>query len=380
MKKKRIIALTVLLVMLAGVCSGCSRAVRLTYPENDAEVLLIPTGIKRYLDDMHTNMEETNVTDYSGIGKERRISLTWDGKSDSYDIFLSTNPDMSGAKKYTVNEPSFTPTCLLTNKVYYWHVKTDTSTSDVFCFQTDASTRWITVSGIANVRDMGGYETADGSVIRQGLLYRGTEMNNHYNISNAGKNTMLNELGIKTDLDLRWKNETSFYGTPLLESPLGQQVLYCNYPIAPYDRMLDSVTDNERDPSNPVYTREMMCKIFELLSDESNYPIYIHCFGGADRTGCLCFIINGLLGASYTDLVADYEQTTFTPNVRTRDANYEYTGENYGELFSKFLEMLRTCGEDGDSWQTLCEKYLREIGVSDEQIRSIRNIMLEVQQ
>lgn len=70
------------------------------------------------------------------------------------------------------------------------------------CFETvPKAPRLIDVDGISNVRDAGGWQ-AGNAVIRQGLLYRGSEMNligNHaIEITPAGINTMLEELKIKT--------------------------------------------------------------------------------------------------------------------------------------------------------------------------------------
>ena len=39
------------------------------------------------------------------------------------------------------------------------------------------------------------------------------------------------------------------------------------------------------------------------IADENRYPVYIHCTGGADRTGTLAFLINALLGVGEDDLI-----------------------------------------------------------------------------
>ena len=53
-------------------------------------------------------------------------------------------------------------------------------------------------------------------------------------------------------------------------------------------------------------------KFFEVLADESNYPVIIHCENGADSTGTMAFLINALLGVNEEDLIKDFELSTFS--------------------------------------------------------------------
>ena len=58
------------------------------------------------------------------------------------------------------------------------------------------------------VRDVGGAITPEGKAVRQGLLYRGSEMNSHLTITEEGLNNMREVLKINTQLDIRYpKNE-----------------------------------------------------------------------------------------------------------------------------------------------------------------------------
>ncbi|MBR5388667.1 MAG: tyrosine-protein phosphatase, partial [Clostridia bacterium] len=104
----------------------------------------------------------------------------------------------------------------------------------------------------------------------------------------------------------------------------------------------------------------LLKRIFYYLTDEKNYPIYVHCNAGADRTGTVAFLINGLLGVSFEDLTRDFELTS-TYSARWRSAGedaFEGTGVNasgtylpggtgnyvsFGELYDAMMEF----SEDG---------------------------------
>ena len=46
-------------------------------------------------------------------------------------------------------------------------------------------------------------------------------------------------------------------------------------------------------------------QVFEAFAQADQHPVYYHCYGGADRTGVVGFMLGALLGMSYTDLVID---------------------------------------------------------------------------
>ena len=140
---------------------------------------------------------------------------------------------------------------------------------------------------------MGGWKTSNGKTVKYGMLYRGQNIDN---ISDDGIKT-IKQLGLKTELDLRYESQKN------QKQGTGMNYLFLKTE-AQYDRIFD---DYYADEVKTNYK-----KIFELLSDESNYPFYTHCSAGADRTGTFAFLTNGLLGVSYEDLTRDFELTSFS--------------------------------------------------------------------
>ena len=232
-------------------------------------------------------------------------------------------------------------------KTYDWRICAGDTVSEVRTFTTEARVpRWIYVDGTTNVRDMGGWKTADGGRIRQGLLYRGSEFDTHTEVTDAGIRELCCRLGVKTDLDLRGE----VVGIRS-DSPLGADVAYRLVPIRAYDEYL-----KETEPY-PV--------IFGILADRSNYPIYFHCWGGADRTGCLACMIEALCGVSEADQDLDYELTSLSAWGKR---------SCLGEGWQMYVHGLAAFGE---TRQEQARAFLRRAGVSDETMDRIVEILVE---
>ena len=99
-------------------------------------------------------------------------------KDKEYTITYSVNADLSNAKTITTNETKINIKNLLVNQKYYYKVTADGKDSTLADFTTGDYPRWIDARPMFNVRDMGGYMTSSGQRIKQGLVYRGGEINN----------------------------------------------------------------------------------------------------------------------------------------------------------------------------------------------------------
>ena len=211
-------------------------------------------------------------------------------------LLISGSPDMSSPSVYTTAKSSFEVYNLKVSTKYYWCVQKNGRRSDVFSFTTSSALpRLIKIGGVSNVRDMGGYPSDLGGVIKQGLIYRGSEFENKMHISDVGVNDLLS-LGIRTVVDLRGEASVSVdYPTALL---LGLRRI--NVRGEAYECLF-----------NPGQEEELHT-FFTTFADPDNYPIYFHCRGGADRTGSYAFVLGALLGMSLDDLILDYEITSLS--------------------------------------------------------------------
>ena len=167
---------------------------------------------------------------------------------------------------------------------------------------------------------------------------------------------MTGTLGIRTDLDLRSKDETA----DLSESPLGPGVSLVCRRSGCYKRIFESEK-----------SREAMAENFRLFCKRENYPVYMHCIGGADRTGSLAYVLLGVLGVDRHDLEVDWE-STFYPKIpdSCNEPDYWCRESHFNDGFAKY-------GSEDDSWGRRIELYLMDCGVTEAEIAAFRAIMLE---
>lgn len=237
---------------------------------------------------------------------------------------------------------------------YHWRVIVEdgSAVSETRAFQTEmALPRWIYVGGLTNVRDCGGWPTSTGLRIRQGLLYRGSEMDRHHAITPAGHLTLRDELRLRTDLDIRGAELPQGYKPHLARD----DIAWINIGISPYGEIA-------KDECKAAYR-----KLFTALANPDLYPAHLHCFGGADRTGTVCLLLGGVLGMSDADLVTDYELTSL--------AIYSARRRNF-KLFNELLGVLDGYGGRDAPLSVKSVNYLLSAGVTPEQIDEIRDIFL----
>ena len=313
------------------------------------ERIILQTERQRYFREHHREMAVQGKIDWlhlENTGERDNtfpapVVFQWEGDADG--IELADNPAMTG----TVRIPGENGCCAVQNlrigQTYWWRA----GDSEVCTFTTDdTAPRWIFAEGTTNIRDAGGWKTLDGRRIRQGLLYRGSEFSPHVALTEKGKKTLREELGIRTDLDFRGEA----VGV-VDESPLGPDIRFCLLPANAYESFI----------KDPIHLQE----IFALLADKDSYPVYYHCWGGADRTGTYAFFLGSILGMAEEDLLLDYELTSLSIwGCRSQDSE-------------DFRAVLDGLAPYGNTAKERAEGFLVSHGVTMEQIEAIRDILLE---
>ena len=295
------------------------------------------------------------------IGLPVTISYSIDGVPEGYKIrsvkvFVSENSDFTSPMIITpkVKANSVKIPHLKTGTKYYFRISATISNGFVTSvegnFKTAATPRILSVSGVGNLRDIGGYKTESGKTVKQGLLYRGCELDGAvkptYAASEKGISDMLKILGIKTDMDLRLKSEVQG-----VADPLGAGVKHTIYEAPMY-------TDAFSDVG-----RAAIRNVFSDLAKKENYPVYMHCTHGMDRTGTVCYLLGAVLGVSEEDLMFDYQLSALYHG--------KIWSQDQMDLFINRLKM-----QQGATLREKAENYLLSAGVTPLEIQNLKEIYL----
>lgn len=271
------------------------------------------------------------------------------------EIRVSLHPDFTDSTVVYASDGCAKVYNLLLGTTYYCQINAPKKKGGTFTFTTDdRAPRNLYVDGVTNVRDLGGWPTADGKKVRQGLIIRSSKFNadesDELVITAEGIETMTRELKVRTEIDLRTVDDNENGG--ITKSPLGDTVNYISIPFQSGGNIM-------------LLNRESMPELFSILGNEDNYPIVFHCSIGTDRTGAVAFLINGLLGVSKEDLYRDYLFSNFG---------------NIGKLRTPSIINTYYDTVDMTAGSTLSEKiynWLVGSGVAEEDLMNIKEILKE---
>lgn len=198
----------------------------------------------------------------------------------------------------------------------------------------EGGVRMIYTPSVWNVRDLGGWACTGGRV-KYGKIFRG---GNFGSISAADKSTLVDWLGIATDIDLRNNSETGGITT----SPLGGSVEY-------FHQSLDFYANAVSTSAASARTVAVLKKVMTCVA--ANKPCYFHCMSGSDRTGTIAYLLLSLLGVSQSDKDKEYELTAFSDEAdgkRFRNSNYNVTNGNGWYPLIKYFRDTYTGENDNE--------------------------------
>lgn len=217
-------------------------------------------------------------------------------------------------------------------------------------FEVAESNRFVRLDGAVNTRDIGGYQTLNGMRVRQGLLIRGSELDGlvepNYYLKDPAQ---AESFHFRYDCDLR--SGSLFAG--VYASRLGEDVTHEFFAAPQYGEVFQA-----------EYFAALR-DLFTVLADANHYPMYLHCTYGADRTGTLVFLLQGILGVPEEQMHFEYRLTGF--------AFPQYAdSENLNVLING------VSAYPGDTLNEKIEAFLTQtVGVPAEQLDGIRAIFLE---
>lgn len=230
--------------------------------------------------------------------------------------------------------------------------------------KTIGQLRDLLIEGTDNARDIGGWHTANGSIVKYDRLFRSAELfrPGKYSITKEGINEIINNLGIDVEID---------FGDYSDSSPISEYVEFVHgdlYQISSYNWELSGIADGG-----------LIRNVFNLIVGKlsEGKKILFHCSEGCDRTGTLAFILNAILGVSESDLAKDYELSSFAreSSLRCRNRNQNcYLNPLNG--YPAMIAYLKDSVE-GTSLQEKAINIMLGFGVNMETISLFQDLMLE---
>nr|WP_235673265.1 tyrosine-protein phosphatase [Bacillus altitudinis] len=251
----------------------------------------------------------------------------------------------------------------------------------------------IQFSKLANFREVGGLQTTDQMVIKQGMIYRSADL------SRLTKQDILtfSTLGIQTICDLRTSSERKSHPPKIMEH---DKIVHI--PMQP-DSMMPSkwtmfrmlIAEGKSLSFTPImkdvyqsmlYERKKeIQQLFTLLSDEKNYPLMLHCTSGKDRTGFLSSLIQLATGVPVHTVLSEYMRSNEGVKMLVKRQErfvrmmslYRVSKEQIQPLLGVQQDYLEDVLNEMMDTYGSAERYLVEAcAVPQAQLLKVKNILL----
>lgn len=195
----------------------------------------------------------------------------------------------------------------------------------------------LSLEGGSNFRDLGGYVTADGKVVRKGLLYRSGVMTN----LTEQDEKYLAGFGFETVVDLRSEEERDLF--PNHWAPDSG----INYVAVDY-HFMDMMEGKEFGPhvANPYkdmpYFLIPQLKAYFEKAIAGEVPMVVNCSAGQDRTGITAALMLTALGVPRPQVMQDYVLSTEyrRPLIEMGNVDLESAAENnpFAKLMLRYVD------------------------------------------
>lgn len=229
-----------------------------------------------------------------------------------------------------------------------------------------------------NFRDVGGYAGLDGRTVRWRRLFRADALHRLEGEDWAA----FSALGVRTVIDLRRPFEVETFGRVPEADGLDYRNLvleHVEWKDVPHpddvvherwlaDRYLNFAEDGHA----------ALAGALSVIADESAAPVVVHCMAGKDRTGVTCALALSLVGVSDEDIAADYALTTTAMQSLVAYLREHNPAAVVGQehMFDAPAEAMLLFLDDLRARHGSVEQYARDIGLSGEQLASMRKSLL----
>jgi protein-tyrosine phosphatase len=265
---------------------------------------------------------------------------------------------------------------------------------------TVVADRSLHLESAPNARDLGGYRTSDGHVVKWGTVFRTDALSK----STDADLDRLTDLGIKVVCDFRGPSEVTTDGADKV--PAGAEVVSLPVFDASNDqnaKIRAAIISGDRAQQEEVFgggrpaqiltdggkffvtdatARQQFAAMLERVADKRQLPMVLHCTAGKDRTGWASALLLTILGVPRDRVFQDYLATnTYTAaqnESRIKSVgSLLYDPELLRPLIEARREYLQASFDAADEQYGSFDKYLSKgLGVDKATLAKIRANLL----
>ena len=243
--------------------------------------------------------------------------------------------------------------------------------------------RRLDMDGAWNVRDLGGYATADGRHVRWRTFFRADSL---HRLTKRDQQVLLRHR-LRSVIDLRQSHELAVFPNVFADST---EVSYHHHNVVGDEPLPDPpVVGTPADQIFASYSpwlrhrQAQIGRVLATMAEPGALPAMYHCAGGKDRTGVTSALLLEIAGVPDETIAQDYGLTARFLwerfQVEPLEVEIRAQVESWRDYQREFCPpdgMLKVLGylktEYGGA-----EGYARSAGLTDRQIESLRKALVE---
>ena len=269
----------------------------------------------------------------------------------------------------------------------------------------------LSLTGVGNARELGGYETEDGKTVKRGVLLHTAKLANP---TEEDMERLRSVYHLAVDVDFRGDGEVERAPDPEMEGVEYLNIHILDESAGPSEELeaeiaaleaqgveIDKITEIRLFMKYGGFTDQMYVDILssdvgkagyaqffqELLALPEDRALLFHCSQGKDRTGCGAMLILFALGVDEETVMADFLLTNeYNAALIAEERAYlieNGVGEDELETFMKTMDQVfPEFMENAIQWMT--ETYgsplgyiTQELGVTEMEMQALRDKFLE---